>query len=372
MEKEPESWYSLKGIDTIDSPSLVVYLDRVKENISILKGMIDDPKRLRPHVKTHKSIGATQIMLEAGIEKFKCATIAEAEMLAQAGAEDVLLAYQPIGPKAFRFISLIKKYPATRFSCLIDNIHAAEAIAAIASESMLTVPVFLDLNVGMNRTGISPGNDALELFVKSNELSGIKLIGLHVYDGHIRNTDLQERTRECDKAFAPVLELKKKLEEKGFKNLLIIAGGTPTFPIHAKREEVECSPGTFIYWDKGYQTILPEQKFLIAALVVTRVISLPDATKVCLDLGHKSIASENDLNHRVFFINAPDLKMVGQSEEHLIAAAAGHHYKIGDVLYGIPYHICPTCALYERGLVAEGGEIVGEWKTVARDRKIEV
>ncbi len=177
---------------------------------------------------------------------------------------------------------------------------------------------------------------------------------MHAYDGHIRNPDIQQRTIECDAAFEPVLQMQNILLNDGLTKPIIVAGGSPTFPVHAKRKEIECSPGTFIYWDNGYQLACKEQAFIPAALVISRVVSLPSETKLCLDLGHKSIAAENTLDKRVYFLNAPELKFTGQSEEHLVAEVPlGHSYKIGDVLYGLPYHICPTVALYERALIVE-------------------
>ena len=150
-------------------------------------------------------------------------------------------------------------------------------------------------------------------------------------------------------------------------------GGSPSFSVHCKRSEIECSPGTFIYWDKGYSDLCPEQGFLTAALVISRVISLPSATTICTDLGHKSIAAENELARRVYFLNAPALKPVGQSEEHLVLeAGAGHGYQPGDVLYGLPIHVCPTIALYERAITIDNGKTSGEWMTVGRDRRITV
>ncbi len=158
--------------------------------------------------------------------------------------------------------------------------------------------------------------------------------------------------------------------KQGLPEPVIIAGGSPTFPIHAKRNSIECSPGTFVYWDAGYQQGLTDQAFLPAALVISRVISHPGENLICTDLGHKSVAAEKDLNHRVLFINAPELKFIGQSEEHLVAETdKQHHYKTGDVLYGLPFHICPTCALYERAFVVEKGKLTGKWKIIARERK---
>ncbi|HXD78507.1 MAG TPA: D-TA family PLP-dependent enzyme [Puia sp.] len=375
------SWFHIDNIDELDTPALVVYPDRVKENIRRAIAMVGKAERLRPHVKTHKSPAVTRLMLAAGIRRFKCATIAEAEMLGLEGAPDVLLAYQPVGPKVKRLLALIRQFPATQFSCLIDHPDAAESMAGAFHAAGRVVPVYLDLNVGMDRTGITPGPEAESLFATAQEAEGIQPVGLHVYDGHIRDSDPVARKEKCDAAFRKVLDLKAALLGKARQGgeatageLTIIAGGSPTFPIHARREdEIQCSPGTFVYWDKGYGDQFADQPFTPGALVVSRVISLRGNGRVCLDLGHKSIAAENDLAHRVFLLNGPELRPTGQSEEHLVAEAGpGHPYRIGDVFYGVPYHICPTVALYERVFTIEGGRVTGEWKNVARDRALSI
>jgi D-threonine aldolase len=367
-----DNWYLINDIKELDTPALVIYPERVKHNINLAKEMIGDVSRLRPHVKTHKCREATFLMLEVGITKFKCATIAEAEMLGSCKAPDVLLAYQPIGPKLERFIKLIKAYPDTKYSCLVDNIAAAKHISEVALKNDLQILVYIDLNVGQNRTGISTDH-ALQLYSDCQTLTGIKIPGLHAYDGHLHDADLGLRTQKCNEAFKPVTRLQREIIQKGYPKPVIISGGSPTFPIHAKRETIECSPGTFVYWDRGYSLVCAEQPFLPAALVVSRVISLPDETKICLDVGHKSVSAENDISKRIYFINAHELVPVGQSEEHLVCEAGeGHHYKVGDVLYGMPYHVCPTIALYERAITVENGNISGEWMNIARDRKISV
>jgi D-serine deaminase-like pyridoxal phosphate-dependent protein len=330
--------------------------------------MIGDVSRLRPHIKTNKSPDAARLMLNAGITKFKCATIAEAEMLAQCNAPDVLLAYQPLGPKLDRFISLIKKYPAIKFSCLTDNVAAANEQASAFKANDLNVSVFIDLNVGMNRTGISPDDKAIELADLCSSLKGISLAGLHAYDGHIRDVDFETKKQKCDEAFAEVEKLNEKL-----KLPTIVMGGSPAFSVHRKRKNIECSPGTFVYWDKGYSDLCPEQGFLPAAVLVTRVISLPSSNRICTDLGHKSVAAENEISKRVYFLNAEGLKPVGQSEEHLVLEVnENHSFKPGDIFYGLPYHVCPTVALYERVFTVENGKVTGEWKNISRDRKITI
>jgi len=254
---------------------------------------------------------------------------------------------------------------------LIDHGDAAKEISDIAKINKKTITVYIDLNVGMNRTGITPGLEALQLYIDCTLLPNLNPVGLHAYDGHIHDIDLSIRAERCQSSFESVLKMQQDLKHKGYPEPQIIAGGSPTFAFHAKRKNIECSPGTFVYWDKGYQLSIPEQEFLPAALVITRVISMPDKTKLCLDLGHKSVSAENEINKRVYFLNATELLPVAHSEEHLIVEAGkGHGYKIGDLFYGLPYHVCPTVALYERAYVIQEQRFNSEWLNAARDRKI--
>jgi D-threonine aldolase len=366
-------WYTIDNVAGLDSPAMVVYPERVRDNIRAVKGMIDDVDKLRPHVKTNKAKEVSKMLMDEGIKKFKCATIAEAEMLGMIRAQDVLLAYQPTGPKLTRFLQLIRKYPTTTYSCLFDNAQSAQDISIAFAGQGLRINAYMDVNNGNDRSGIIPGPEAVELYEKVATMKGVVPVGFHVYDGQHRQPDIAERTKACDAAFQAVEQLKADVQQLGFPEPVIIAGGSPTYPIHAKRKDVICSPGTFVYWDKGYSDICAEQPVVPAALVISRVISLPTKTRVCTDLGHKSIASENILTNRVHFLNAPELKPVGQSEEHLVLEAGeGHGYKVGDVLYGLPFHICPTVALYERVNTVLNGKVSGEWRVVARDRKIEL
>ena len=366
------NWFEIKNIDSIDSPALVIYKERVAENIRLLKSMVNnDSSRLRPHVKTNKISEVCSMMRAAGITKFKCATIAEAEMLAMIKAPDVLLAYQPVGPKANRFIQLMMQYPATHFSCLVDNILSAEQLSKLATANHLSIDVLIDLNTGMNRSGIKPSK-ALLLFEAIELLPAIQVIGLHGYDGHIRDTDVPERKIQTDAAYGKVIILAETIEAVSNRKLIIVAGGSPTFPIHAQRKNIDCSPGTFIFWDWGYKHTMPDEPFDYAALVISRVISIIDENTIATDLGHKSVAAENPLP-RVHFLNAPDAIPVSQSEEHLVLKVADSSvYKPGHVLYGVPVHICPTVALYEKAVVIENNTATGEWEVVARKRKITI
>ena len=365
-------WYTIQNIDKVDTPAFVVYKERIIHNIEALLKTVKGPEWVRPHVKTHKMAEVTLLMMKAGIWKFKCSTIAEAEMLGSVGARDVLLAFQPVGPKIHRLLRLAQLYPDTRYSCILDNEASAAAISQVFVAAGRKIDVYLDLNVGMNRTGIKPGIEAFGLYNFCKSLPGLNPVGLHVYDGHLRDTDEEVRKKKSDLCLKPVLALSKGIEAAGNCKPVIIAGGSPTFGIHAQRKEVECSPGTFVFWDWGYGSLFPEMPFVPAALVLTRMISRVDEETICLDLGHKSIASENPFP-RVHFLNAPEAVQVSQSEEHLVLKVAPQHsYSVGDLFYGIPHHVCPTCALYEKALVVEEGQITDSWKVMARDRSLSV
>lgn len=364
-------WYHVQNIGQYDTPTLLFFPERVQENIDALIGSIDNVQRLRVHVKTFKTLEIAQLLLNSGIHKFKCATISEAEMLGMAGATDVLLAYQPVGPKIERLVSLVNIFPDTAFSCLVDNAASAENIGSHFTESN-PIGVYLDLNVGMNRTGILPGKDALELYVSLRQIPGIVPLGLHAYDGHIHEQDLAKRTAITDGAYAPVALLAADIEASGLPAPVIIAGGTPTFPIHAKRKGIECSPGTFVFWDAGYAKNFPEQPFQYAALLAGRVISVVNDKLITVDIGHKSVAAEMPLP-RIYFLNAPDAQAVSQSEEHLVLKVNdAAQYPVGTVLYGVPQHICPTVADHDVAQVVADHIITDSWAVIARNRCITI
>ncbi|HTB25778.1 MAG TPA: D-TA family PLP-dependent enzyme [Puia sp.] len=363
-----KSWFEVENIDEIDSPALLVFPARAKENIHKLTEKIN-VQYLRPHVKTNKTAEVCSMMMESGIRKFKAATIAEAEMLGMIKAPDALLAYPVNGPKIKRLISLIKKYPGTKFSSLVDRNDNAQILSRLFKDAGLTADVYIDLNVGMNRTGIAPEN-ALDLYREIKSLPSINVLGLHAYDGHLKDPNLKTRTENCKNAFAPVLALKIEMEKLAGHPMTLIAGGSPTCFIHGAAGDRECSPGTFIFWDKGNKEQLPEQPFEWAAILVCRVISIPAPGKICVDLGHKSVAAENP-QPRIFFLNAPEIIPTSQSEEHLVLEVPDNSkFKTGDVLYGVPWHICPSVALYEKAHIVENNRVTGFWKVVARDRGI--
>jgi D-threonine aldolase len=362
----------LENESDVPSPSLLIYPDRVDANLRSMIARVGDPARLRPHIKTHKlpQIVARQVAL--GITKCKAATIAEAEMAAGAGAADVLLAAQMVGPNVARFLALMRAFPRVAFSTLVDDSGVITNLSRAAVAGSTTIEVLLDLDIGQHRTGVAPGPKAVELYRQISSLPGLRPGGLHAYDGHLHQSDLAERGAASDAAFASVSALRAELSRAGLTVPRVVCGGTPTFPLHAKREGVECSPGTCVLWDGGYRTKLPDLEFQNAAVLFTRVISRPTANRLCLDLGHKAVASEM-AHPRAIFPALPDAQAVGHNEEHLVleTARAGE-FAVGSALYALPWHICPTVALHDRVHVVKGRQVVEQWPVTARARKLSI
>jgi D-serine deaminase-like pyridoxal phosphate-dependent protein len=367
--------YHLADPSAVLSPSLLFFKDLILRNIDRAVTMVGNPDRLRPHVKTHKTREIVALQMAAGIRKFKCATIAEAEMTAGAGALDVLLSYPLIGPNVERFAKLAVKFPRCRFSTTVDDVDSARAIAAAVAAKGQIVELLLDLEVGQRRTGIAPGDAAVALYEQLCHLTGARIGGLHAYDGHNHIADLTERTALVNQLLSTVSALRDRLLAKGLPVPRLVFGGTPTFPLYAKVElpGTECSPGTFVLHDNGYGGKFADLAgFTPAAVLLTRVVSRPTGERVTLDLGTKSVASDPPMVNRCLLLDVPEYQIVLHNEEHLVIETSIGNYRPGDIVYAIPGHICPTVALHRQAQIVENGRITGTWDIVGRDRVLTI
>lgn len=368
--------YAIDDPSALLSPSLLIFRDIVRDNLTTMIRVANGADRLRPHVKTHKMPALIRLIEEMGIHKHKCATIAEAEMVARAGGRDVLLAYPLVGPNLARWTALIRAYPETTFRAIVDHPDSARALSAAVAAAKLDrpLPVLVDLEVGMGRTGIEPGDAAADLYALVADLPGLTPDGLHAYDGHLQVVDLDERRQITRAGFEPVLNLRDQLQARGLPVPRLVLGGTPALPVYAELDEpgVECAPGTTVLHDAGYAAKYPDLPFTPAALLLTRVISHPRPDRLCLDLGYKAVASD-PVGARLTLLGVADAVLGGQSEEHLVVdTPQAGDYPPGTPLLAIPTHICPTCALHQNAYVIEGGRLVDEWEVSARDRVLRV
>ena len=362
--------YLVANVDEIPSPSMLVYRERLRENIGRTLAIAGGPERLRPHVKTHKMRAVIEMQREAGISRFKCATIYEAKMLAEMGVEDVFVAYQMVGPNIGRLVDLAGRFPGTAFRTMVDDRGAAEALSAAAEGAGVTIDVLLDFDVGLHRTGIAPGRSAVELYALLDRLPGVTPGGIHGYDGHNHQADLEERRQACNAALDQVRAFQAQLESRGLPVPRRVMGGSISFPCYASAEDVEPSPGTSVFWDWGYGQRFPDLPFEAAALLLSRIISIPTATRVTLDLGNKAIASD-PAGQRGIAWNLPGAEPGLHNEEHWIMDCpdtAG--LAVGDPIYVCPTHVCPCTALHRQVYVIDGdGRCRERWPVDARDRE---
>ncbi len=368
----PHAWFFVENEAEIASPALLLIQERIEHNLQKMIEIAGGPEHLRPHVKTHKLLPLVQRQLELGITRYKTSTLAEAEMCAMAGAPDVLLAMPCVGPNGHRLAELALKYPATQFSSVVDDEETIRVLASAAQQHGVDLGVFLELDCGMGRTGIAPGQAADFLVHVIKDTPRLLLRGLHAYDGHVHDADLATRAEQCTAALAPVLAFKAKLEGDGVILREFLTGGSPTFALHARHPDRTCSPGTTVLWDFGYGDRYPDLPFLPAAVLLARVISKPGPNRLTLDLGHKSVAPENP-HPRVRFEELPDATAVMQSEEHLVLETdRAHEFTIGQTLHGIPRHVCPTVSMHGEAVVVQGYRARQTWPITARNRKITV
>lgn len=371
----PQPNYAIADSSEIISPGLVVFRDLVERNLEEMIRVAGSPARLRPHCKTHKMREIVELQLSRGIAKHKCATIAEAEMLAEAGAQDIFLAYNPVGPNVRRVLRFIEKYPLVAFAVTVDHPGPLAQLGEAFTAAGKSIRVLLDIDTGQHRTGVPLGDAARTLYERIASTRGVIAGGFHLYDGHNHQRDLGERRGAVMGAWKQAAGLRDELVAAGLPVPSLVAGGTGSFPIFAAIDDptIELSPGTLVFHDWGYSETFPDLKFTPAALLLTRVVSRPTKERVTFDLGYKAVASDPPAGNRLMFPELPDAKAVLQNEEHLvIETSQAERFQPGDELLAIPRHVCPTCAMHQRAYVVSGGKVVGTWEVAARDRVLTI
>lgn len=361
--------------DRVTSPALLFDRAAIRHNIQQTLKIAGDPHRLRPHVKTHKTREIARLWMQAGVTRHKCATLAEAEMLATVAVPDVLIAYPIVGPNCVRLARLVRYYPQTRFGVTVDHPKSLRDLSAAFDGQNEALDVYLDVNCGMGRTGIEPGEKAQHLYREIASTRAFRAAGFHVYDGHNNQTSLEQRTQTAQRILGEVLTLRDRLSREGFEVSRIVVGGTPSFPCHASQAipGLELSPGTLSLHDANYDAKYPELGLRFGAVLLTRVVSRPTRDRVTLDLGYKAVAPDSPMTQRCRFPDIHDAEVIVHSEEHMTLRTAGAtRFEPGDLVYGIPAHVCPTVALHRFAWVVEDGAIVDRWEIAARDREITV
>jgi len=366
----PSAPYLINDASKLLTPALAIYPEIVDQNIAAtIRLLSGDPNRWRPHVKTAKLQFIMHRLVQRGIGQAKCSTTVELSTACAAGFRDVLLAYPVVGGNALRVRELAAQNPQVQISVLAEN--PAQAAPWQGSR----VGIFIDVNPGMDRTGIEQDHIPAILEVAAAIANaGLAFRGLHYYDGHLTAPSLQEREKLAHYGYDRLMEIVHAVERSGFRVDEVITSGTPAFacaatyaPFRESSFVHRASPGTVVFNDASSLGQLPgEWGYQPAAIVVSTVVSHPHANVFTCDAGHKAVSADAGLP-TCAVAGYPDCTPLKPSEEHLpIEVKSGRRPEIGEPVYLIPRHVCPTVNNFDDALIVESNRIAGMESVTAR------
>jgi len=355
------------------TPALMIDRDRVHHNIATtLRLLGGDPNRWRPHVKTAKLGYVMRMLAEAGIHQFKCATSLELSVACQAGARDVLVAYPLTGANAGRVREISERHQSTAISVLVDN------ESQLAQWRGSSVSAFVDVNPGMNRTGVPEDQaDAILRLAASIASCGLRFRGLHYYDGHLSKYAMAERCKQAHPGYDRLMCIVQMFATLGIEVTEVITAGTPAFPCSLSfpgfskaRFLHRVSPRTVVYCDTTSLAQLPEYKYVPAAVVMTRVVSHPAPGMITCDAGHKTVSADAGVPTCVV-LGHPELEPLAPSEEHLPMRVADSAAvpAIGELLYLVPRHVCPTVNNFDDAVIVSDRKLIAVEPVSSRGRE---
>ena len=367
--------YRIADVESVMTPALAIYPEIVDANIdATVRVMGGDADRWRPHVKTSKLGFVMRRLVERGVTSVKCATTLEMQTAAEAGAVDILVAYPMVGANARRVRELADALPGNRVSALVDNADQVESW--VGSD----IGLFIDLNGGMDRTGLEQERvvEVVNL-ARAIEDAGLVFRGLHYYDGHMsKYEDLATREVMAHQGYDHLMGIVEALNSAGVVVEEVITAGTPAFPCTLSYKPFDdapfihrASPGTVVYGDFTSAGQLPaDYGYRPAAVVVSTVVSHPTPNRLTCDAGHKSVSADAG-SPTCVVLGRPELEPQKPSEEHMpIDAAPGAELPaVGDYLYLVPRHVCPTVNNFDHALLIVGGKIAGVERVTARGRE---
>lgn len=378
VEALSHSWsradYQINDETRIVTPALVIYPHIVRRNIECTVQLLDgDLNRWRPHVKTTKLQAVMQVLTDLGVKHFKCATTLELRTACLAGAADVLVAYPLTGANAARGRQLAEEFPKVRVSALVESPMQIEDWRGGR------LGLFVDINPGMDRTGIEQTMfDEILGVIRAIGQAGLEFRGLHYYDGHLHPGQSVELVAEAHRGYRSLVETIKRLQEVGIVVEEVITSGTPTFPAALSFEGFRTSPflhrvspGTIVYCDtKSLSQLSPAYGYRPAAIVASRVVSHPRPGIITCDAGHKAVSVDAGVPNCAV-LGRPEFRPLKPTEEHLPIElpAATEAPAIGDFLYLVPRHVCPTVNNFDHALLVQNGHIEGVEPVSARGRE---
>ena len=347
-----------QAIEDLDTPTLLLDRAASDRNLARMALFFSDRKsKLRPHFKNHKCVTLAKRQLAAGnAVGITCAKLGEAEILAAHGVTNLLIANQVVGAvKVRRLAELARK---ARVAVAVDHISQVEAISQAAVAAGSTVHLLVEVDIGMGRCGLPPGESVLELAKQIEKFPGVMLDGIQAYEGHLVNViDRDQRRVQSQAAMQLAIDTRRLLEKSGIAVTCLSGCSSATYDSTGAMDGVdEIQAGTYATMDRQYYRLAPE--FEIAMSLLVRVISRPTSDKAVLDVGVKGAGGEFGVPG---IKDYPDVVVpFFLAEEHVVVNNSPN-WSIGQPLHLIPSHACTTCNLHREFVVHENGRVVDVW-----------
>ncbi|MBI2320720.1 MAG: DSD1 family PLP-dependent enzyme [Chloroflexi bacterium] len=353
-----------KTIDQLDTPCLLLDLDRLERNLDAMaRFFADKPVRLRPHAKTHKTPNVARMQLERGAVGICCAKLGEAEVMAAGGISGILVTTEVVGPaKIRRLIGLAQQASVIT---VVDDAAAAQAVSDVAAAAGLRLRCLVDVDVGQHRTGVEPGESALDLALKVARMPGLELAGLQGYEGHAQHiVDPDERRKAHAAAMQPLCQTADLLAAHGLPTEIVSTGGTGTHQFAADyRAITEVQAGSYVVMDIEYGHVAGlsfESALTVLASVVSR-----SGTAAIVDAGYKSLSTDSGPPRAKNL----DARYTPRGDEHgRLTFDSGNPLAIGDKVEITPSHCDTTINLHDLYYVTRDGRVVAVWPVAARGR----
>lgn len=358
----------------VDTPALIVSEEILHRNIAEMQSFANSVGvNLRPHIKTHKTPQIARLQIAAGAVGITCAKVGEAEVMVEhAGVEDILLAYPVFGePKYRRIVALMEK---ARIIVALDSVDAANALSEAMARHDRRIEVYVEINTGQNRSGITAGEEAVAFATEVARHPNLKLVGIMTHEGHVGFVDPADIEREAKKAGQVMVETAEAIRAKGIELPVVSVGSTPAARYTPTVKGItEMRPGTYVFNDNslfryGDQWGVDD----CAARYVATVVSRTAEDRCVLDAGSKTLAMDASKSREGhgYIVGHPEVVITKLSEEHGVCALPPgvEGFNVGDRVEIIPNHVCPTVNLMDEMNIVRGGQIVDTWKVAARGK----
>lgn len=349
-----------RPITAADTPALLLDLDVAEANLARMAAFFKNrTAKLRPHFKSHKCTMLAKRQLAAGSAVgICCAKLGEAEVLAAAGVEDILIANQVVGPaKMARLVDVARR---CRVRVAADSAANVDELSAAATAARVEIGVLVEVDIGMHRCGVAPGEPALVLARRVDKSPGLRFDGIQAYEGHlVCRPDREDREQSARRDMQQAIETRRLIERSGLKVRILSGGGTGTYDMTGVMEGVdEVQAGSYALMDCSYVTVRPE--FGNATAVLATVISHPTKDRAVLDVGLKGLSGEFGPPK---LVDRPgdEIPYLGSEEHVCVKLGGGQPIEIGQKLRVIPSHGCTTCNLYRQYVVHRRGIIEDLW-----------